>query len=278
MQTNECDLLIMELQTKGYCKIPQLYNADQVAKTLELSRFWHEKTKDDLAENLPNLAKDSPFVWNPQNKDIHFLKMIFAYPIVETILMHFLNDKWFKQIPSDRPNYTLRNLLARSSDRVLPMHIDSMIPYISSQVIVMQVSIVLEDMTIDNGCTRVVPGSHLSCDYAKQEAFEVAVPLEAKAGDVLIWDSRIWHGAGENKVGGTRWALIGTYCRWWLKQMFNITGTMPQEIYEQLTDSQKAVLGFCSMPNSNERHGVDMKTGFDALPKDVTAFRQFERH
>lgn len=271
---NSC---IHDLSTNGYCRLRQVYEPEQIQKTLELSRYWYEQTKESLASNLPNLAKNDPFVWNPQNKDVHFLRMIFHSPLVERILMHFLNDRWFKQIPQDRPNYILRNLLARSSDKILPMHIDSLIPYVSPHVFVMQVSILLEDQKVANGCTMVVPGSHLSCEYAKQEAFEIAVPAEGEAGDVYIWDSRIWHGAGANSAGGTRWALIGTYCRWWLKQMFNITGTMPQAIYEQLTDSQKAVLGFCSIPNSSERYGIDMKTGYDALPESVAEFRQFER-
>ena len=109
MRQKDLDSLVMELQTKGYCRIRQLFNADLISKTLELSRYWYKATKEQLAENLPNLAKNDPYVWNPQNKDIHFLRIIFHSSLVEKILMYIFNDLWFKQIPQGKPNYILRN-------------------------------------------------------------------------------------------------------------------------------------------------------------------------
>jgi hypothetical protein len=274
MEDRKLKSLIKRIETSGYCRIPQVYGPQQVQRALELSKHWYERTKDELADNLPNLAR-GPFLWNPQNKDIYFLEMMFYSPLVEEILKHFLNDRWFKQIPPDQPNYILRNLLARTtSEDALPMHIDSLVPYGGPHCFVMQVSILLEDMTKENGCTVIVPGSHHSGAYVDQDAFELAVPLEGRAGDVLVWDSRVWHGSGRNEGVGSRWALIATYCRWWLKQMFDITGGLPQEIYEKLTDSQKAVLGFCSLPHLNEMEGVDMKRGYDSLLPHVSDYRQ----
>jgi len=49
--------------------------------------------------------------------------------------------------------------------------------------------------------------------------------------------------------------------------VFNITQSLPQEFYERLTDSQKEVLGYCSIPNYDETQGIDMKCGYDlSLP------------
>ena len=262
-----------QIDEEGYCRIPGVFDRDLMRETLELTNRYYLETRDQLAENLPRLAKNDPFLWNPQNKDILFLKVMFGSPIVEQILMHYLNDRWFKQIPQDKPNYILRNLLARSSSKALPMHIDSMVPYTGEHVFVMQTSIILEDQSAANGSTVVVPGSHRSGEYVDQASFADAIPLVCEAGDVVIWDSRIWHGAGENKHGGTRWALIATYARWWLKQMFQIPRTLPQEIYEKLSDKEKAVLGFCSIPYSDETEGVDMKRGYDSLAADVAAYR-----
>ena len=264
---------VKQIETDGYCKIPQVYSPEQVRKTLDLARTWYDKSKNKLAKDRPALAKNDPFLWNPQNKDYHFLEILFDPSIVTKILMHFLNDPWFKQSSQDQPNYILRNLLVRSSNQRLAMHIDSLVPYTGSHVFVMQASIILEDQNAANGCTVVIPGSHKSGEYVDQSAFDTAVPIESKAGDVIIWDSRIWHGALENKSDGTRWAMIGTFTRWWLKQMFNITQNLPQEIYDKLTDSQKAVLGFCSIPYNNEFEGIDMKRGYDSLLKDVSGYR-----
>jgi hypothetical protein len=42
-----------------------------------------------------------------------------------------------------------------------------------------------------------------------------------------------------------------------------------QEIYEQLTDSQEAVMGFCSMSHNDETEGIDLKCGYDSLKPRV---------
>ena len=138
----------------------------------------------------------------------------------------------------------------------------------------MQCAILLEDQTLENGCTVLVPGSHLSDEYVPQEAFEEAIPVQGRAGDLVFWDSRIWHGARANQTGGTRWSIIGTFCRWWIKQAFDIPGNVPQEIYDQWTDRQKAVLGFCSVPYEDETFGIDMKRSYELLPQKVEDYRQ----
>src|SRR5688572_12517609 len=73
--------LIKDIETNGYCSIPQLYTPEQIQKALELTEYWFEHTKDRLAANRPSLAKDDPFVWNPQSKDYYFLAMLFGPPI-----------------------------------------------------------------------------------------------------------------------------------------------------------------------------------------------------
>lgn len=255
--------LLQEIETKGYCHIPNVYSADQTAKALNLVKSQHQKNKQ--TKHLTSLIKDGWFVWNLQNKDYYFLELFLNNKNLQDILIHCLNDKWFKQIPPDQPNYILRSYLARSSQKTLPMHIDSFIPYLGHHIFALQVAIPLEDQTVENGCLYVVPGSHLSGSYTKQDDFQQAVPVESKAGDLLIWDSRLWHGAGENKSNSTRWTLIATFSRWWIKQMFDITGNLPEDIFNQCTNSQKAILGFCSIPRADETQGIDMKRGYETL-------------
>lgn len=48
---------------------------------------------------------------------------------------------------------------------------------------------------------------------------------------------------------------------------------LPQEIYEKLTDNQKAMLGFCSIPYANEQEGVDKKRGYDKLLPHVDDYK-----
>lgn len=265
---------IAMIERNGYCYIPRMFSPEQVSSALERIRYWFEKTLSTQSERMPYLNKDQPMVYNLQSKDLFLLRMVLGCELIEKVLMHFLNDRWFTSLPADAPNYILRSFLARSSNHQMPLHIDSFIPYSGPYVFIMQCSIALEDQTEDNGCTVLIPGSHLSGRYCVQDAFPTAVSVKARAGDLVFWDSRIWHGARQNTSGGTRWAMIATFCRWWIKQAFDIPGNLPQDLYDELTDREKAVLGYCSVPYDNETYGIDMKRSYALLPQRVADYRR----
>lgn len=264
---------ISAIEREGYVYIPQAFSRDEISEALDRIKYWFEKTLPGQSDRMPRLNLDQPMVYNLQSREILFVRMILENEIIEGVLKHFLNDRWFSSLPADAPNYILRSFLARSSDYQMPMHIDSFVPYTGSHVFIMQCAILLEDQTKENGCTVLTPGSHLSDCYAPQDSFDNAVSIEGKAGDLVFWDSRIWHGARANRSGGTRWSMIATFCRWWIKQAFDIPGNLPQEIYDELTDRQKAVLGFCSVAYDDETYGIDMKRSYELLPEKVEDYR-----
>ncbi len=261
---------VERVERVGYCVMRGCFAVEQAAGLRELIQRHHDTNLVQVSDQVPFLNRDQPMVYNLQAKDRRYLDLLFGVPVLHRLMQHFLNDEWYRPIPADEPNYILRSYLARSSAGRLPIHIDSFVPYGGSHVFIMQASFILEDQTEENGCTIVVPGSHLKEEYAGQE-LDDAVPIEARAGAIVIWDSRLWHGALENTSGSTRWALIATFQRWWLKQAFNITGTLPQDIYASLSPPQKAVLGFCSVPFDTEADGIDMKRGYELLPDRVAA-------
>ncbi|PCH95129.1 MAG: hypothetical protein COB85_04810 [Bacteroidetes bacterium] len=260
---------IGKIEKEGYYILKNQYGSSDIQKLLDLTIDWHKKTVDRQSASPSYLIGNAPNVFNLQNKDPIFLKALFASEKLEVILKHFLNDKWFKQIPSDQPNYILQSFGARSSTNAMPLHIDSYIPFISEYVIGIPCAIILEDQNSKNGCTIVVPGSHHSNEYVKQSMLKKATPIESKAGDIVMWDSRLWHGTTENVSGSTRWSILMTFVRWWIKQYHDVTGNLPQDMYDILSDKEKAVLGFCSSPHTDEFAGTDLKRGYDKLLKNL---------
>lgn len=264
-----------QLETVGYCRIPSVYSPDCMREALKRVNQYYEATKNEISDKVPFLNIGQPTLYNLQNKDPFFLEVLFEPKVIQEILIHFLNDPWFKQIPKGDPNYILRSFIARSSNAELPMHLDSFIPYLGSHVFIMQYSIILEAQNEENGCTVVVPGSHHSGEYTTQEARADAVPIESEVGDVVMWDSRLWHGTTENQSSSTRWAIVATFCRWWMKQHWQTTRSMPQEIFDTLAPQEKAVLGFCSIPHFDESAGIDIKSSYEQLPSSVRDFDRF---
>jgi len=252
-----------QIKQEGYCILPKVFTPEQVSSLLTLVKDTYQKTKNEISQDTPYLNTNQPNVYNLQNKDVTFVDTLLGLSQVEQILINCLNDKWYRQIPQDQPNYILRSFGARSSNAALPLHIDSFIPYKGDETIAMQVAIVLEDMTIENGCTVVIPGSHQAGEYADNAVYDEAIPLVLKAGDIAIWDSRLWHGTTANTTQGTRWAIIATFTRWWIKQHFEMTEAVPSEIYNQLSPKYRSILGYCSKPWKTEYEGIEIKKGYD---------------
>ena len=68
----------------------------------------------------------------------------------------------------------------------------------------------LDDLTPDNGPTRVVPGSHRWPDFPGDQMEDLLAPhpdevyITGPAGSVAFFNGQIWHGSTANRTQGTR--------------------------------------------------------------------------
>jgi ectoine hydroxylase-related dioxygenase (phytanoyl-CoA dioxygenase family) len=89
----------------------------------------------------------------------------------------------------------------------------------------LSVWIALDDATIDNGCLKVIPGSHKRqfnnrrfegegfgnrIDEAQLEGLPVVDAVMSR-GDALFFSDRTVHGSHANRNGEPRWSFISTY-------------------------------------------------------------------
>lgn len=260
------------LDVYGYTRIESALSAEEASdlKDIVLSHF--DQQMQSQFEGLPSRDSRDLKVFNLQNKDKRFVDLLCA-PELQRILIEKLNDPYYRYLPPEQPNYILSYFNARSSGRQLELHNDSYIPATGDQTWMMQVVFVLDGFTKENGQTIVVPGSHKSGKYANRELAESEVTgIEANPGDIVLWDSRTWHGTTENVSPTPRWAIVGTLSMWWIKQSMDMTRGLPEEMYAQLTDEQKRLLGFCSIPPANENQRINTKTGFESLKSTVSEY------
>ncbi|HZI20635.1 MAG TPA: phytanoyl-CoA dioxygenase family protein [Pyrinomonadaceae bacterium] len=85
--------------------------------------------------------------------------------------------------------------------------------------------IYLEESTVENGCTRIIPGSHflpfvgtpnnggtwMDEHSVYADLLNQALPIPMPRGGVLIFDSLAFHSAGVNTTEGTRLSLTLAY-------------------------------------------------------------------
>ena len=267
----EIEQHLKNLDVYGYTVVPDFLGAPCVAALKEcVNGLWAEVAKEKY-HGRPDRDHDDKLVYNLQNKHKSFIDLL-GDTFVEQICMAKLNDEYYRVIPADEPNYILNYYNARSSGAKLDLHIDSHIPNPGRFASAVQVVYLLDDMDESNGCTVVVPGSHRSGEYTDRGLLNVK-PVVARAGDLVVWDSRLWHGTTENKTGSSRWALIATLTRWWMKQTMDIPRALPDNIYRELNEKQKALMGFCSIPPVDECDRINTKSGYESLKPSVCDYR-----
>jgi hypothetical protein len=263
-----------ELEENGYSVIPGAVPQERVRDLLASMHALSQARPALDPANAPFLNRGHDVLYNLQREDVKYPHTFTRDPRVMDVLKALLNDVWYKQIEQDRPNFIMRSLIGRSSGKAaLPLHLDSFIPSSGKLCYSAQIALVLETQNPERGCTIVVPGSHRSDAYADQSALANAIPIISQPGDIVIWDSRLWHGALPNTTNESRWALIGTFTRWWIKQNFDMAGTLPQHIYDALDDDERVLFGYCSLPPRSEYDRTDIKTGHAHLKPRVADYQ-----
>jgi len=120
-------------------------------------------------------------------------------------------------------DFKLSSLNARSarprSDWTQPLHCDTGALPDEKGNSVCNVVWLLDDFTTENGAPRYVPGTHRSGRLPQDVLPDPAAahPDEAlitgRAGDVVVMNAHLWHGATANRADRPRLAMHSFYCR-----------------------------------------------------------------
>lgn len=98
----------------------------------------------------------------------------------------------------------------------------------------------LDDFTAESGSTLYVPGSHLS----PESAAEAPRAVEAPAGSLVAFDTRLLHAGGANRGARLRRAVFAYYIRSWLKPQTDLKRSTPPEIVASASPVLLRLLGF----------------------------------
>ena len=106
----------------------------------------------------------------------------------------------------------------------------------------------IDDFTDENGATRIVPGSHkLNRSPTDEDQTAETVAIEAPAGSVVVFESRVWHKTGNNRsASGTRAGIFGWYSSWIYRQQENWFLSLRPEIRQFATEEMLIMLGYKS--------------------------------
>lgn len=124
-------------------------------------------------------------------------------------------------------------------------------PAISYTVIV-----AVDDFTQANGCTEVVPGSHLWGDYGAadrpndpKEIEALLQPMEIPAGACFVFAGTLLHRGGANRSDRPRLAFTNQYCEPWARTQENFFLSIPKEMARTMSPRLQALIGYEIWPS-----------------------------
>jgi len=114
--------------------------------------------------------------------------------------------------------------------------------FVSTKPLAINALFCIDDFTIENGATFVLPASHKaeefpSANYVQRNAIQV----EAKTGSFILLDCMLFHAGGFNKTSSERRAVNNVYSIPYFKQQINIPMNMTRS---KLSNEAKELLGF----------------------------------
>ncbi|OFW90332.1 MAG: hypothetical protein A3B66_02325 [Alphaproteobacteria bacterium RIFCSPHIGHO2_02_FULL_46_13] len=196
---------------------------------------------------------------------------LIAHPTILAVMDHFL-------LPGCT-DYHLNLTQAISIGPGEPAQIihrdDAMFPYkAENSEKMMNCMWAVDDFTIDNGATQLVPGSHLWAEERNATPEEITYGV-MKAGSVLIYLGSLLHSGGANRTSNYRTGIVYSYALGWLKQAENQFLATSREVASKLPDTMQKLLGyFVHKPNLGCVDGLDPKCLLSDI-KEETVFTEF---
>lgn len=109
----------------------------------------------------------------------------------------------------------------------------------------------IDDFTQANGCTEVIPGSHLWGDFGDpdrpntQDALEaLLVPMEMPAGACFVMAGTCLHRGGANRTDRPRLGFTNQYCEPWGRTQENFFLGIPPERARAMSPHLRTLLGY----------------------------------
>lgn len=117
-----------------------------------------------------------------------------------------------------------------------------------------QALIALDDFTLENGATYVLPGSHRMNEAPSEEMFyKNAIRLTMKAGSIWYAHARLWHAGGINTTDKWRHGLTTVFCKAYMKQRVDIPRILEAQGIKDIPSRAQQKFGFLAqVPASYE--------------------------
>lgn len=241
--TNDLQQGLQDIQKFGLAIIPAVLIGDTLKRTREALYRAAESDRArgrELKFSLDYADDDSNTrVWNVLSRD----------PLFEDLAFHDIALAYVKAVlgwPALLGNMSAN--ITGPGGGEMNLHADQIFvpePW-SPKPQGINVAWCIDDFAEETGATRFVPGSHkLNRAPRPDEAHIDTVPIEAEAGSVVVFESRVWHKTGNNTSSGqTRAGIFSWYTKPIYRQQENWFLSLKPEVRQFASDDALTLLGY----------------------------------
>lgn len=231
-----------ELERKGYTILNQILSNEYVEEIIQpledafsTHRAFQQKNNVEISSNgvaLHILAS------NPELIDV--LDELNRLGIIEGLTSNYFKGNCILN------SMSALSTLPNTNNFATFVHRDIRI-YVPTMNIMLNMLIMLDDFTEENGATLLLPYSHLVEAKPSDEFFHAnAIKANGKKGSILLFNSNIWHAAGINSTNQQRRAMPLTFSKPFLKQQMDYCRVFGYQNVEKMNEQKRQLLGFNS--------------------------------
>ncbi|MBA2480295.1 MAG: phytanoyl-CoA dioxygenase family protein [Planctomycetes bacterium] len=233
-----------EIRTRGYTVVPGILDDQQLSAS--------RAALDEVFTNEAAIAPERKWLTESY-------RVAYMLPQKHEVFRHLpLNPRLLPLMRSVLGNDcvigSLNGLTMVPGGTTQRLHKDSV--SLPGQVLYINALHALDDFTIANGCTRLVPGSQNrafrsdrpellnSSDDAQLAAYEhEAIAVEAPAGSLIAYDGGLWHAGSRNATQSPRRALHLLFCRPWVRPQWDFARSLSPQIIAGMTEDERSIFG-----------------------------------
>ena len=239
--TEDIDQVLADVKQWGYGLVANALSPAEVAKLRSALRQQAKGEVDaGVAKNDGGAHGPNQRIWTLINKGQEFHDLL-EHPLIDDVVPDLLGDYFL--IHSYSAN------IARPGNEPMMVHTDQVgiQPPMRDMFYGMNIMWFLTDVTAENGGTRVYPGSHLG-NVAPDNPFTIegSVAAEGPAGTALVFESRLWHATGPNRMthGEERPVILMFFMRSFIRQQENNFLSIRPEVETSMSDRVRRMLGY----------------------------------
>lgn len=240
-QQNWLDLTLSDLRYLGYAVVEGVLDDELLEQTRTAMYEAQHRIESEVGHERLEQAGELGVLRLMLAYDERLFRLLDVEPMLEivdatvspTAILHLQNGLILPSLEGERPDiFQLR--FHRDFPRVVNGYLMSINTFFA-----------IDEFTYDNGATLVVPGTHQAEPAPSQEYLEAnAVPAVCPAGSMIVFDSTLWHAAGENVSGLDRIAVNQQFTRSYVKQQVDYVRALGDEAVLRQKDRTQQLLGW----------------------------------